>query len=150
MKNKLQSPRESQIIFYTSPKGNIKIDVFFQDENIWLTQKKMAELFNVDRTVITKYLQNIFQDKELDQNSVCAKIALTAEDGKDYPTNFYNLDCIITVGYRVNSYEATQFRKGNLEAKLKAEMEYEEYRVIQDKEYISDFDREVKRIEGKE
>ena len=103
-------PIESQFLIYTSPKGEVKIDVIFQDETIWLSQKKMAELFGVDRTVITKQLKNIFLEAELIENSVSAIFAHTAEDGKTYQTNFYNLDAIIAVGYRVNSYEATQFR----------------------------------------
>ncbi|MFO0362902.1 MAG: virulence RhuM family protein, partial [Flavobacteriales bacterium] len=79
-------------------------------ETFWLTQKRMAELFGVDRSVITKHLQNIFSTNELAEDSVCANFAHTAEDGKTYQTNFYNLDAIIAVGYRVNSKEATQFR----------------------------------------
>jgi len=103
-------PIESQFLMYTSPKGEVKIEVIFQDETIWLSQKKMAELFGVDRTVITKHLKNIFLEAELIENSASAIFAHTAEDGKTYQTNFYNLDAIIAVGYRVNSYEATQFR----------------------------------------
>ena len=75
-----------------------------------MTQKTMGELFDVDRSVITKHLKNIFTEGELDQNSVCAKFAHTADDGKTYNTNYYNLDAIIAVGYRVNSKKATQFR----------------------------------------
>ena len=87
------------------------IQVLYKDETIWTTQKAMAELFGVDRTVITKHLKNIFDCSELQQNSVCAKFAHTAEDGKTYNTTFYNLDAIISVGYRVNSIRATQFRQ---------------------------------------
>ena len=79
------------------------IQVLYKDETIWATQKAMAELFGVDRTVITKHLKNIFDSLELEQESVCAKFAHTAEDGKTYNTAFYNLDAIISVGYRVNS-----------------------------------------------
>jgi hypothetical protein len=79
-------------------------------ETIWASQKNLAAIFSIDRSVITKHLQNIFSEKELDEDSVCAKIAHTASDGKKYQTTFYNLDVIIAVGYRVNSYEATQFR----------------------------------------
>lgn len=89
---------------------NSQIEVYFRDENIWLTQKLMAELFGVDRTVITKHLKNIFDEEELVENSVSAKFAHTALDGKSYQTLFYNLDAIISVGYRVNSQKATQFR----------------------------------------
>ena len=76
----------------------------------WLPQKRIAELFGVDRSVVTRHLQNIFQTEELKEDSVCANFAHTAEDGKTYQTNFYNLDAVIAVGYRVNSKQATQFR----------------------------------------
>lgn len=100
----------SDFILYTSPDGEVRVDVFVNDETVWLTQKAIANLFDVDRTVITKHLKNIFDSAELEENSVCAKIAHTAEDGKSYQTKFYNLDVIISVGYRVNSKQATQFR----------------------------------------
>ena len=87
------------------------IQVTYKDETIWCTQKAMATLFDVDRTVITKHLKNIFDSAELQQDQVCAKFAHTAEDGKSYNTLFYNLDAIISVGYRVNSVRATQFRQ---------------------------------------
>ena len=87
------------------------IQVLYKDETIWATQKAMAELFGVDRTVITRHLKNIFDSSELQQHSVCAKFAHTAGDGKTYNTAFYNLDAIISVGYRVNSVRATQFRQ---------------------------------------
>ncbi|MFV5703432.1 virulence RhuM family protein [Flavobacterium sp. XS2P12] len=100
----------SDFILYTSSDGEVRVDVFVNDETVWLTQKAIANLFDVDRTVITKHLKNIFDSAELEENSVCAKIAHTAEDGKSYQTKFYNLDVIISVGYRVNSKQATQFR----------------------------------------
>ena len=83
----------------------------YANETIWCTQKALAALFDVDRTVITKHLKNIFESEELQMDSVCAKFAHTAEDGKTYSTQFYNLDAIISVGYRVNSTRATQFRQ---------------------------------------
>jgi hypothetical protein len=100
----------SDFILYTSPDGEVRVDVFVKQETVWLTQKAIANLFGVDRTVITKHLKNIFDSAELEENSVSAKIAHTAEDGKSYQTKFYNLDVIISVGYRVNSKQATQFR----------------------------------------
>ena len=100
----------SDFILYTSPDGEVRVDVLVNGETVWLTQKAIANLFDVDRTVITKHLKNIFDSVELEENSVCAKIAHTAEDGKSYQTKFYNLDVIISVGYRVNSKQATQFR----------------------------------------
>lgn len=97
-------------IIYTDPNGTVKIEALIKEETLWLTQKALAELFTVDRSVITKHLQNIFEEGELDKDSVSAIIAHTASDGKKYNTNFYNLDAIISVGYRVNSSKATQFR----------------------------------------
>ncbi len=100
----------TEFLLYTAPNGDVKVEVFFHKENIWLTQKRMAELFGVDRSVITKHLQNVFDSKELEESSVSAKIAQTASDGKTYQTLYYNLDAIVSVGYRVNSTRATQFR----------------------------------------
>ncbi len=100
----------NEILLYTTPSSKVKVEIFIQNETIWLTQQKIADLFGVDRTVITKHLKNIFETKELDQNSVSAKIAHTAADNKTYTTQFYNLDAIISVGYRVNSSQATAFR----------------------------------------
>lgn len=100
----------TEFLLYTSPNGDIKIDILFHDENVWLTQKRMAELFGVDIRTISEHLQNVFNSHELEENQVIRKIRNTAEDGKSYLTNFYNLDAIISVGYRVNSSQATQFR----------------------------------------
>ena len=99
-----------EIIFYKTKEGKVKVEILMQDENIWLTQAKMAELFEVNRTVITKHLSNIFKDGELEKEAVCAKMPHTAFDGKSYKTLFYNLEAIIAVGYRVNSKKATMFR----------------------------------------
>lgn len=100
----------NEFLLYTTPNGKVKVEIFLHNETIWLTQEKIAQLFGVDRTVVTKHLKNIFENNELQEDSVCAKIAHTATDGKKYPTKFYNLDAIISVGYRVNSTQATQFR----------------------------------------
>ncbi len=106
-----QNPEQwNELILYSNPQGHIRVEVLYSGETFWLSQKKMAELFGVDRTVITKHLQNIFSEQELVENSVSANFAHTAEDGKTYQTRFYNLDAIIAVGYRVNSLQATQFR----------------------------------------
>jgi hypothetical protein len=102
---------DNQIAFYQTPDGSINTEVFYTKENVWLTQKGMAELFSVDRTVITKHLKNIFAEKELENKSVCAKFAHTAKDGKTYKTQFYSLEAIVAVGYRVNSERGTQFRQ---------------------------------------
>lgn len=91
--------------------GAVQIEVMLKDETVWLSQKLIALLFDVDRTVITKHLKNIFDTHELEENSVCAFFAHTAEDGKSYNIKYYNLDAIISVGYRVNSKRATAFRQ---------------------------------------
>ena len=101
---------QNDLLIYKDKDGNVVVDAIYRDETLWLTQKGMAKVFDVDRTVITKHLKNIFTDGELNKNSVCAKIVHTAGDGKIYQTEFYNLDAIISVGYRVNSKKATEFR----------------------------------------
>ena len=104
---------ESNIILYTTPQGNVKIEIRFEGETFWLSQKKLAELFDVDRSVINKHLSNIYNEGELDRESTCAKIAQVQTEGTrqvSRDVDFYNLDAIIAVGYRVNSYNATQFR----------------------------------------
>ena len=99
-----------EILLYTAPEGKTHIEVYFEDETFWLSQKKMAELFGVETHTINYHLKEIFKTNELEENSVIRKIRITADDGKNYLTNFYNLDAIIAVGYRVNSIEATRFR----------------------------------------
>lgn len=103
--------KKIQFILYNLPEKEGKVQVIIRDETLWCTQKAMAQLFGVDRTVISKHLKNIFGSSELQQDSVCAKFAHTAEDGKIYNTQFYNLDAVISVGYRVNSLQATRFRQ---------------------------------------
>lgn len=100
----------SKFILYTSPNGEIKLDVYIQDETLWLTQKMIAQLFNVEVPAVSKHLSNIFESCELNENSVVSILETTAKDSKIYKTRFYNLDAIIAVGYRVNSQRATQFR----------------------------------------
>ena len=92
------------------PDGKVKMEIFLRGETVWLTQAKIAELFNVERSVVTKHLQNIFRESELDKNSTCAKIAQVQKEGNREITRnveFYNLDAIVSVGYRVNSIQAT-------------------------------------------
>ena len=101
---------QNQFLLYTAPGGAVKVDVFLKDETVWLTQKALAELFGVKRPAITKHLRNIFSSSELAEDSVCSILEHTAGDGKIYSAKYYNLDAIIAVGYRVNSYQATQFR----------------------------------------
>lgn len=100
----------SEILIYQNPDGKIKIDVRLEDETVWLTQAQMAELFGKGRTTITEHILHVFQDGELEENSVCRNFRHTAADGKTYDTKYYNLDVIISVGYRVKSPQGTQFR----------------------------------------
>lgn len=100
----------SQLIFYATPQGNVKVEVLFEEETFWLSQKRMAELFAVDVRTINEHLKNIFKTGELREDSVIRNFRTTAADGKTYDTKFYMLDAILAVGYRVNSREATQFR----------------------------------------
>ena len=111
MKKEIQI-RNSTVDFlvFTRDAGEDGIEVRVQDQNVWLTQKAIGQLFNVDRSVVTKHLKNIFAEQELDENSVCAKFAQTADDGKTYQYKFYSLAAIVAVGYRTNSERATQFR----------------------------------------
>ena len=101
---------QNKIIFYRTESIKVEFEVHFEDETFWLTQKKMGELFGVEVNTINYHLKEIFKSGELLENSVIRKIRIPASDGKSYKTNFYNLDAIISVGYRVNSKEATQFR----------------------------------------
>ena len=100
----------NELIFYKTPDGEQRIDVVYQNENFWMTQKTVSELFCVKVPAISKHLKNIFDTDELSEESVVSILETTAADGKSYKTKFYSLDAIIAVGYRVNSYQATQFR----------------------------------------
>ena len=104
------SPQIREIIFYKNESGEAKVEILLQNENLWLTQARIAELFDVQKAAISKHLKNIFEEGELKENSVVSIWETTAADGKNYKTKFYNLDAIIAVGYRVNSKKATQFR----------------------------------------
>lgn len=101
---------KNNFLLYTAPNGAVKVDVFLKDETVWLTQKALAELFGVKVPAINKHLKNIFDSGELIESSVISILETTAADGKNYQTRYHNLDAIIAVGYRVNSYQATQFR----------------------------------------
>lgn len=98
------------VIVYQAENESVSTNVLFKDETFWMTQKDMAKLFDVNVPAISKHLKNIFESGELTLSAVISKMETTAEDGKIYQTNFYNLDAIIAVGYRVNSKKATQFR----------------------------------------
>jgi len=110
--------RESDFLLYTTPDGKVKVEIFVKDENIWLTQERIAQLFGVDRSVVTKHLKNIYESGELDEVATSAKFAQVQTEGTRQVTRslvFYNLDAIISVGYRVNSTQATQYGACHLE-----------------------------------
>lgn len=106
----------NEFLLYTTPNGKVKVEVYLQNETIWLTQQKIADLFGVDRTVVTKHIGNIFKAGELKEEVVCANFAHTTQHGaikgktQESNSKFYNLDAIISVGYRINSTQATVFR----------------------------------------
>jgi len=100
----------TEFLLYTTPSNDIKIETYLHNETLWLPQKRIAELFGVQRPAITKHLKNIFESGELEEDAVSSILEHTAEDGKKYNTKFYNLDAILSVGYRVNSIQATHFR----------------------------------------
>ncbi len=100
----------SPFLFYTTPDGQIEIDVFIQDETVWLSQKSIANLFDCSVDNVSLHLKNIFKSEELAENQVVEDFSITADDNKKYKVKHYNLDAIISVGYRVNSLRGTQFR----------------------------------------
>lgn len=107
------SDNTQEIILYKTDNGNVKVEILLQNENLWLTQKKIAKLFDVDRSVVTKHISNIIKEGELSKEATCAKIAQVQMEGNREVTralDYYNIDMIIAVGYRVNSHKATQFR----------------------------------------
>ena len=104
---------QGNFLLYTAPDGAVKVDVFFKEETVWLTQKALAELFAVKVPAINKHLKNIFESSELTREATVSKMEIVrSEGGREVAreVEFYNLDAIIAVGYRVNSYQATQFR----------------------------------------
>ena len=109
----LNNKENKQFVLYSTPNDTVKLDVLLENETLWLTQKAIAELFGVERSVITKHLKNIFNDAELDKERTCVKIAQVQKEGEREvirDIEYYNLDAIISVGYRINSSKATQFR----------------------------------------
>ena len=110
MTNNQQNQPSSQILLYQSVDGKIKLDVELQQETVWLNQNQMAQLFDKSKSTISEHITNIFKDGELIEGSVVREFRTTALDGKNYETLNYNLDVIISVGYRVKSKQGTQFR----------------------------------------
>jgi len=101
---------KGEVVIYQSQDGNIKVDVQFLDETVWLTQAQLCDLFQKSKATISEHIKNIFSEGELNESSVVRNFRTTATDGKSYATNYYNLDVIISVGYRVKSQQGTQFR----------------------------------------
>ena len=106
----MQKESNNKIIIYEGDGGQPRIEVCIQDETVWLNQDQMAELFDKGRSTVAEHIQNIFKERELDENSVCRESRRTGADGKEYAVKHYNLDVVISVGYRVNSLRGTQFR----------------------------------------
>ena len=102
--------KKNQFIIYSSEDGQAKMEVRLDGDTVWLSQKQMAELFDKDVRTVNEHIKNIFTEGELEENSVIRKFRITASDGKQYETIHYNLDVIISVGYRVSSLRGTQFR----------------------------------------
>ncbi len=102
---------ESEIVIYQTEDGRTKIDVKFEDETVWLTQAQLCDLYQTSKSNISEHIKHIFEEGELDENSVVRKFRTTAADGKNYNTTHYNLDMIISLGYRVKSRIATNFRR---------------------------------------
>ncbi len=100
---------KNKIIIYQAKTGAIELRGDYQKETLWATQAQIADVFNVERSVVTKHIRNILKDKELSADSVCAKIAHTADDGKTYQVQVYDLDIILAVGYRTSSQKAIEF-----------------------------------------
>lgn len=103
--------QKGEIILYTTPDGESKIEVKLEGETVWLTLDQMATLFQRNKSTISRHVKNVLESRELEERAVVAKNATTATDGKTYQTAFYNLDMIISVGYRVNSYRGVQFHQ---------------------------------------
>ena len=159
-KNKHIVPQNTftDFLLYTTPNGEKKVEIFLHDETVWLTQKKMADLFGVGIPAINKHIKNIFESEELLEDSVISKMEITAEDGKTYSTKFYNLDDILlNMRDWVKKLDAfLQFNEKEIlqdsgkvsheVAVALAESVWEKYRAVQDRLYESDFDREVKKL----
>ena len=138
----LLGKRKADMIIYTTEDGLTKVETTFDGETVWLSIDQMAELFQRDRSVIGKHVRNIFKEGELEKESVWAKFAYTATDGKVYNVDYYNLDVIISVGYRVKSKRGTQFR-------IWATGEYKKYKARPLSEVEEDYLYAIKILEKK-
>ena len=129
----------AEYLTFIAASGQGGVEALYADENIWLSQKMMATLYDVNVRTANYHLKKIFSDNELNEDSVIQYFRITAADGKNYKTRHYNLAAIIAVGYKVNSELA----------KAHAESEFEKYRIVQDRQFESDFDRLLKQLEAK-
>ncbi len=158
----------AEFLIFTTQAGTDNINVRIEGETVWLTQKLMAQLFEVKVPTLSEHLKNIFNSNELDKKSVTREFLITATDGKNYNTKHYNLKAVIALGYCINSQKATDFRKWATQvleqysvrgyvlegfgkitatiAKTFAHSKFEKYRPIQDKLFESDFDKEMKKL----
>ncbi len=107
----MKKEKQNETVVYQTKSGAIELKQDINANTVWATQVDIADIFNIERSVITKHVRNIMKDKELNAKSVCAKMARTADDGKTYQVQFYNLDVILAVGYRTNSTKAIAFRQ---------------------------------------
>ena len=133
---------KADMIIYTTEDGLTKVETTFDGDTVWLSIDQMAELFQRDRSVIGKHVRNIFKEGELEKESVWAKFAYTATDGKVYNVDYYNLDVIISVGYRVKSKRGTQFR-------IWATGEYKKYKARTLSTVEEDYLNSIKMLEKK-
>ena len=141
--NNIQITDESQIVLYQPNESiSLQVKIDASHDTVWLTQQQIADLFGTKRPAITKHLRNIFNSGELDQNSVSSILEHTAADGKTYKTQFYNLDAIISVGYRVKSKRGTQFR-------IWATGEYKKYKARTLSTVEEDYLNSIKILEKK-
>lgn len=134
----------AEYLTYASAIGDQKtsVELRYEEENLWLTQKLMAELYNVDVRTVNEHLKNLFASGELEENSVIRNFRITASDGKNYNTMHYNLQAVLSVGFKIENQRAVQFRKWARDiVKEFAETEFEKYRIVQDQLFESDFDR---------
>ncbi len=153
----------AEYLTFVAAGGTGGVEAVYADESIWLTQKMMGVLYDVETQTINYHLKTVFSDSELQEAAVIRNFRITAADGKNYNTKHYKLSAIIAVGYKVNSERAVQFRKwaatdreilqdaGKVTAeiaKAHAESEFEKYRIVQDRLFESDFDRMLKQIEA--
>ena len=157
MKNNLPA-KQTDFLLYTGSDGKVNVEVFLKDETVWLTQKAMGQLFGVESHTVTYHLKEIYKSAELDKKATTRKIRAVQHEGNRQVSrelDFYNLmeewaqflhSFLELANYPILKDKG---RVSALEAKLKAEQEYEQFRVIQDKNFISDFDKEIKRITGK-